>query len=61
MQVSLSKDGEFVATKWQIYLLYLAILVVHGLLNVRDSSDNSLLSANDHHGRSRSAPKCSPR
>ncbi|KWU42471.1 amino acid transporter [Rhodotorula sp. JG-1b] len=31
--VSLSKDGEFVATKWQIYLLYLAILVVHGLLN----------------------------
>lgn len=61
VQVSLSKDGEFVATKWQIYLLYLAILVVHGLLNVRDSSDDSLLSANDYHGRSRSAPKCSPR
>ncbi|GAA5961002.1 hypothetical protein JCM8115_002655 [Rhodotorula mucilaginosa] len=31
--VSLSKDGEFVATKWQIYLLYLAILFVHGMLN----------------------------
>ncbi|GAA5883185.1 hypothetical protein JCM3774_002412 [Rhodotorula dairenensis] len=31
--VSLSTDGSFVATKWQIYLLFLAILVVHGLLN----------------------------
>ncbi|GAA5982500.1 hypothetical protein JCM10908_006674 [Rhodotorula pacifica] len=31
--VSLSRDGAFVATKWQIYLLYLALLFVQGVLN----------------------------
>lgn len=67
VQVSLSKDGEFVATKWQIYLLYLAILFVHGMLNVRDPPSHDccfLLSfplTTATLTRSRSAPKCSPR
>lgn len=45
LQVSLSKDGEFVATKWQIYLLYLAILFVHGMLNVRDPPSMTVASS----------------
>lgn len=67
LQVSLSRDGEFVATKWQIYLLYLAILFVHGMLNVRNPPSNqccvllSLPLTAATLTRSRSAPKCSPR
>lgn len=31
--VSLSTNGEFVANAWQTYLLYIGLLIIHGLLN----------------------------
>jgi hypothetical protein len=34
-QVSLSTGGNFVANEWQTYLLFLGLLIVHGILNVR--------------------------
>lgn len=34
-QVSLSRGGDFTPTAWQTYLLFLALLIIHGTLNVR--------------------------
>ncbi|POY74921.1 hypothetical protein BMF94_1897 [Rhodotorula taiwanensis] len=31
--VSLATDGNFVANKWQTYLLFVALLIIHGVLN----------------------------
>ncbi|GAA6015215.1 hypothetical protein JCM10207_003645 [Rhodosporidiobolus poonsookiae] len=31
--VSLSTNGEFVANAWQTYLLYIGLLIIHGVLN----------------------------
>lgn len=62
LQVSLSREGSFVPKPWQIYLLFIGLLIIHGTLNVRSpfsfSSDaDAQVLMYPSLARSRSAPR----
>jgi hypothetical protein len=61
--VSLSTGGEFVAKAWQTYLLFIGLLIIHGLLNVRLSPSSSPFTSRLTHVfyLSPSVPRFSPK